>query len=58
MRGCELIWDQETADRVQELVVESIGACPCLSHGRCPLLPADFVQRLEKGALAVRSAVK
>lgn len=41
MRGCEVVWDVETADRVEELVEESTGEpCPCRQGKTCPFVPS------------------
>lgn len=43
MRGCELLWDMETADEVQRMVERAMGEqCPCFKEERCPLLPDGF----------------
>lgn len=43
VRGCELLWDVETADEVQRIVeAANGGCCPCFADERCPLLPEGF----------------
>lgn len=42
MFGCELMWGDDEAARVQRLVEESIGdACFCKRGLRCPVLPPN-----------------
>lgn len=48
MRGCELLWDVETADRLQEMVEQATGRpCPCMEGLKCPIVsdPASLLQR-------------
>jgi hypothetical protein len=40
MYGCEVLWDAEKAQRVQELMEQGTGkSCPCKAGERCPILP-------------------
>ena len=40
MYGCEVLWDAEDAERVQELMEQGTGKpCPCKRGKRCPILP-------------------
>ena len=40
MYGCEVLWDAEKAQRVQELMEQGTGRpCPCKTGKRCPILP-------------------
>lgn len=40
MRGCEIVWGLETADRVQRLIRSAFEGetCPCDRDGVCPIL--------------------
>lgn len=39
MRGVEVVWGMQTADKVQRLMVEATGQpCPCDQGRRCPFL--------------------
>lgn len=44
MRGCEAVYDIETAGKVQAMIEKATGRpCPCI-HGKvCPLIPGDVV---------------
>lgn len=42
--GCEVLFDEEKAARVQELVETATGGpCPCKSGQGCPLIPSNKV---------------
>lgn len=42
MRGCELIFTPDVAQKVQRTISEQMGGmCPCDVGQRCPLLPDD-----------------
>ena len=44
MRGCEVAWDIETADRIQGLVEEATGMpCPCKRGLPCLVVPREVV---------------
>lgn len=44
MYGCEVMWGDDRAAKVQALVEESLGmACPCKRGLTCPLLPGEMV---------------
>jgi len=43
MYGCEVMWGDGRAAKVQALVEESLGdSCPCKRGRVCPVLPADL----------------
>ena len=42
MRVCEVMWDIETADRVQKLEEEAGMPSPCRIGRACPFLPRDI----------------
>jgi hypothetical protein len=44
MRACELLWDIETADRMEQLITDAGGSC----RERCPLLPRDLTSVWEQ----------
>lgn len=38
--GCEVMWGDDKAGKIQRLIEESTGGpCPCKGGGRCPMLP-------------------
>lgn len=40
MRGCEYLWDKNRANRVHQLVMESVGhPCGDAAENPCPFLP-------------------
>ena len=40
MYGCEVLWDAEKAQRVQDLMEQGTGKpCSCKTGKRCPILP-------------------
>lgn len=42
--GCEVLFDEDEAKRMQELVETALGRpCPCKTGRGCPLLPEDKV---------------
>ena len=44
MYGCEIMWGDDDAAKVQALVEESTGGpCPCKTGLVCPLLPVDLM---------------
>lgn len=52
MYGCEVMWGDDRAVKVQALVEESTGQlCPCKRGEGCPLLPKDMAARLENPLL-------
>lgn len=43
MYGCEVMWGDDRAVKVQALVEESLGdLCPCKRGLVCPVLPRDM----------------
>lgn len=55
MYGCEVMWGDERAVKVQALVEESLGdLCPCKRGEVCPVLPKDMAVRL--GSPLLRTA--
>lgn len=47
MDGCDLLFNPETAAKVRGQVRANLGGeCPCDRGEPCPLLPADFAERL------------
>lgn len=43
VRGCEVIWDLATADKMQELIEGATGQpCPCKRGQRCMVIPDDL----------------
>jgi hypothetical protein len=44
---CEVEWDLDKADQMQELIETSTGQrCPCYRGERCPLVPDDVAARM------------
>lgn len=59
MRGCEVIWDEQTADKVEAMVERATGGpCPCRVGNDCPLLPKDvqLTRRPDMGTPLLRMA--
>lgn len=47
MYGCDLLFSPATAAKVREQARANLGGqCPCERGEPCPLLPADFAERL------------
>jgi hypothetical protein len=49
MRGCELLFTPEVAEKVHRTISEQLGGvCPCDVGRRCPLLPDDITDLLPR----------